>query len=284
MFRLTDELRPRLVFFENVQGLVTAVGPNREPGEILHLIKKSFEDLGYATTFALLNSADYGAAQRRVRLYMLASEKYTLPEIPEPTHSRESEGALFDVRKPWISLGELLSGMPEPDPVDIVRPSGERAEQLYALVPGTGIRTGGVIENNRPGGHWGYRQDSFLADLTLPSRTIRAAATPDWIRLPDGTMRRLTWLECAVLQGFPQGWAFTGTVASKFKQIGNAVQADVAQALGESLMRSLVRGPIKVVSSSAPLPPEFHRRVRYTRSEHRTNGAHRVRVKTIETA
>jgi DNA (cytosine-5)-methyltransferase 1 len=279
MVRLTDELQPRFVLFENVRGLVTAVGPSGQPGEALELLRREFEGIGYATTFATVNAADYGASQRRVRLLMLATADHELPTFPDPTHGRADKILLDGDRKPWVTLGELLAGLPEPDPSDVVRPTPRRAEELEALAPGTGIRTGGVIESNRPGGHWGYRQDCFLADPSLPSRTIRAASTPDWIRLSDGSLRRLTWRECAALQGFPMEWQFAGTSASRFRQIGNAVQADVAQAVGEHLLGYLYSGPTRVAPTSAPWPPEFGRRVRYTVAEHRTNGAHRRRVR-----
>ena len=160
-----------------------------------------------------------------------------------------------------------------------MRPSGPRSHDLCALQPGKGLRTPGRTEANRPGGHWGYRQDSFLADLTLPARTIRAATTPDWIREPDGRLRRLTWRECVALQGFPPEWAFSGSVASRFRQIGNAVQTDVARAIGEVLLTALKSPTPAAPPTSAALPEEFNRRIRYTEAEHRVNGPERIRVR-----
>jgi len=279
LIRLTDELRPHFVLFENVRGLVTAVGPGGRPGEVLELIQRSFEDLGYATTFATLNAADYGAPQRRVRLFMMASDTHALPAFPEPTRQRSIPAMLDRECEPWVSLGEFLNGLPRPAPAEVMLANEQRGAELAALVPGTGLRTRGRVENNRPGGHWGYRQDFFLADPALPARTIRAAGTPDWIRLPDGSHRRLTWRECAALQGFPPGWRFEGRIASKFRQIGNAVQADAAEALGGVLLGMLAGGPSKTTPRSVPLPSEFGRRVKYTVAEHRTNGEHRVRVR-----
>ncbi|BCB85730.1 DNA cytosine methyltransferase [Phytohabitans suffuscus] len=280
MVKLTEQLRPHLVLFENVRGLVTAIGPNGRPGGMIDLIKNAFEDLGYATTFATLNAANFGAAQRRVRLYMMATDRHGLPSFPEPTHSRVAGDALFSDLKPWVTLREVIESLPAPDPADIVRPSTAlREQELAGLTPGTGLRTGGKVENNRPSGHWGYRQDGFLADLGLPSRTIRAAATPDWIRLPDGCHRRLTWRECAALQGFPSEWKFQGKATSKFRQIGNAVQADMIEVLGHALMASWTRGRQRIRPTSALLPDEFRKRIDYTVAEHRTNGEHRVRVR-----
>jgi DNA (cytosine-5)-methyltransferase 1 len=281
--RLTAELDPRFIFFENVRGLVTAIGESGQPGEVLESIKRSFDELGYATSFATLNAADYGAAQRRVRLYMLASKGHSLPAFPEPTHERVKPGSLPIGKREWTKLGEFLAALPAVESIEFVRPTPERAAELSRLTPGTGLRTSGRVENNRPSGHWGYRQDSFVADLNLPSRTIRAASTPDWIRLSDGTHRRLTWAECSALQGFPIEWPFQGTLTSKFRQIGNAVQADMAEVLGRALLASLLDGELTQSPESLALPAEFGRRVRYTAAEHRTNGSYRIRVRASVT-
>lgn len=276
MLRLVGELQPRFVLFENVRGLVTALGPNGKPGEVLKSIQDDLGDMGYASQIATLNAADYGAAQRRVRLLLMATKEYRLPEFPGPTHDRHGNLG----RKPWVTLGETLEALPAPDPEDVVRPSGIRAAELRELAPGTGLKTGGRVMNNRPSGHWGYRQDSFRADLNLPSRTIRAASTPDWIRLPgDDDLRRLTWRECAALQGFPESWQFSGTNASRFKLIGNAVQVDIAQAVGEALLDALHQGPAEEAPTTPPWPQELVKRVKYTASEHRVNGELRRRVR-----
>jgi DNA (cytosine-5)-methyltransferase 1 len=277
--RLIAELRPRFVLMENVRGLVTAVGPSGKPGEALRLIQTGLDEIGYASAVALLNAADFGAAQRRVRLFLVASSDHDLPSFPEPTRQAADAMTLLDNRQPWVSLREFLATLPAPDPEDVVRPKGDRAQQLAMLQPGTGLRTAGRVESNRPGGHWGYRQDCFVADAALPSRTIRAASSPDWIKEPDGSLRRLTWRECAALQGFPAGWRFVGTTASRFRQIGNAVQTTVAEAIGRTLVTALAAGPADRPPTSPPWPPEFHRRVQYTVSEHRVNGEHRVRVR-----
>ena len=85
--RVAAELKPKLILFENVRGLVTARGPKGEPGEVLDMVRRAFEGIGYATTFALLNAADYGCPQRRVRCFMMATRCTRLPEFPTTTRS-----------------------------------------------------------------------------------------------------------------------------------------------------------------------------------------------------
>ncbi len=273
--RLAADLQPRVILFENVRGLVTARGPQGTPGEALDLVKRAFEAIGYATSFALLNSADYGAPQRRVRLFMLARKTGQLPSFPEPTHAETSDHGLFEDRLlPWVTLGGFLAGRDEPHPSDLVRPSARLALQLRDVPSGSGLRSPGSREATRPGGHWGYKQGTFIADPKRPARTVTAAATQDWVRGADGSLRRLTWKECAALQGFPDAWEFTGNTASRHRQIGNAVPVVFGRVLGASILEASSSRDRKP-TESAPLPPSFVGAIRYTAREHARNGESR---------
>ncbi len=272
--RLADGLRPKLILFENVRGLVTARGPSGEPGEALRMVKAAFEEIGYATTFALLNAADYGLPQRRVRCFMMATRCTVLPAFPPPTHAEAPESSLFEPRSPWVTLGEFLATLPSPSGAEIVRPTPALAARLAAVPEGSGLKSAGAREATRPGGHWGYRQGTFIADLKQPARTVTASATQDWVRTADGALRRLALRECAALQGFPPEWCFAGPVASRFRQVGNAVPTVFGRALGEALIEALSGGR-RARPASAPLPAEFLAAIAYTRKEHRRNGASR---------
>jgi site-specific DNA-cytosine methylase len=53
--------------------------------------------------------------------------------------------------------------------------------------------------------------------------------------------RRLTWKECAVLQGFPNDYPFTGrTKASIYRQVGNAVCPKVSEVLARCVMKAMI--------------------------------------------
>lgn len=279
--RLAGELKPRTILFENVRGLVTARGPRGEPGEVVRIIKEAFENLGYATSFQLLNAADYGCPQRRVRLFMLASRVGNPPEFPETTHEAQSEQSLFGSRLPWPTLGQFLDQHPPVAEEEVIRPTSALAEQLADIPEGSGLKSAGAREATRPGGHWGYRQGTFIADRNLPARTVTASASQDWIRLPDGSLRRLTLRECASLQGFPCEWAFKGSIASRFRQIGNAVPVVFGHVLGASLI-DVVSHNGRIKGRSVPLPQEFERAIAYTVKENRRNGASRRRVLELQ--
>jgi DNA (cytosine-5)-methyltransferase 1 len=274
--RIADGLRPRLILFENVRGLVTARGPSGEPGEALELVKKAFESIGYSLRFSLLNSADFGAPQRRVRMFMLATNCTVLPLFPFPTHYG-GPTPLLGVR-PWVSLGECLANLPPATDEEIELPSETLTKKLATVSPGSGLKSPGAREATRPGGHWGYKQGTFVVDPKKPARTVTASTAQDWIWDSQGRLRRLTWRECSAIQGFPAEWEFYGNKASCYRQIGNAVPSIFGRVLGEKLLGALEQSAHGKLES-APLPHEFKIAIHYTKKEHSRNGPSRHAVR-----
>jgi DNA (cytosine-5)-methyltransferase 1 len=143
------------------------------------------------------------------------------------------------------------------------------------------LKSPGVKETTRPGGHWGYKQGTFIADLDKPARTVTAASTQDWVRLEAGALRRLTLAECAALQGFPRQWTFSGARASQFRQVGNAVPVTFGEVIGHNLVQAAIRwrrGETRDERpKSARLPASFLEYVHYTIRDEARNGLDRPR-------
>lgn len=275
--RLAGELQPCFILFENVRGLITQRGTNGMPGEALNMVREAFERIGYATSFRLIRAADHGLPQRRVRLFMFGARERAMPEWPKPTHAnwvRRDEPSL-GILKPWVALREFLESQPPLAEDEVTRPSPALEQQLRLLEPGRGLKSPGRPEATRPGGHWGYKQGTFLADPDLPARTVTAAATQDWVREKDGALRRLALRECARLQGFPTGWKFAGSKASQFRQVGNAVPPPIARMLGEAVAAAAA---VEGSPTSEDFPHEFHAAISYTHRDGERNRADRVRL------
>jgi len=102
--RIVGELKPRMFLFENVRGVVTARDKNGEPGGVIVELIRVLEELGYSCRAALLNSADYGSFQRRVRCFIIGSSRGKSPVFPEPTCQKDA--GLFS--EPWKSLRGFL--------------------------------------------------------------------------------------------------------------------------------------------------------------------------------
>lgn len=289
--RIAGELDMRWVLFENVRGLLTARGPDGKPGSALQLIRQKLLDVGFQSTVQLLNAADYGVPQRRVRLFIIGYREGDTPAFPVPTHTKSPD--LIDAGiKPWVSLGDCLDKLQPPTSDEIIRPTGKMAEDLADIPAGSGVKSPGKKERTRPGGHWGYKQGAFVTDPSLPSRTITASGQQDWIRDPRTGLRRLCPRECASIQTFPENWIFDGKTSARYRLIGNAVPPVLAMAIGKTLARHIANHKSDATLQQtgtkfeelAPLPPRMESAIAYTMREERSNGASRKSGKPRRTS
>jgi len=272
---LASGIDARWLLLENVRGLLTARGADGEPGSALALIRKRLFRAGYQTAVSLLNAADYGVAQRRVRLFIIGFRAGDPPPFPTPTHAKETRSYKI---VPWVTLGEILASLSDLDDGEIIRPNSGLAAQLAKVAPGSGVKSPGKSEVTRPNGHWGYKQGAFVADLTKSARTVTANAQQDWVRDAELGLRRLCPRECAAIQSFPTNWRFIGSRVTQYRLIGNAVPPLLAKHIGSSL-RQILNNDDGIDASNQkkllPLPQELLSAINYTKRDERANGASR---------
>lgn len=272
--RVAKDLDVRWLLFENVRGLITARGSDGVPGSALAAIRQALFSAGWQTRVELFNAADYGVPQRRVRVVLIGYRLGDEPPIPAASHSESSQSE----QASWISMSQALAALTPLEADEIIRPSGKLALELETIPAGSGVKSPGKRETTRPGGHWGYKQGAFVADLGRPARTVTANAQQDWIRDPIHGLRRLSPRECAALQTFPADWIFAGKRVDQYRQIGNAVPPLLAEHIGEALRDHVQakRPDAKAASVLiAPLPAKLQAAIDYTSREQRRNGASR---------
>ncbi len=270
--RVIDEIKPKMFLFENVRGIITSRDRSGVPGGVITGLINRFEDTGYSVRACLLNAADYGSFQRRVRCFLIASSNGLAPDIPPFTHTKNGDLLL----PKWRSLREFLELHSDRNKGDFGFPTAALGKQLSVLPDGSGLKSPGRKEPTRPGGHWGYRQGTFISDLELPARTITGSSSQDWIRW-DSLLRRLTISEISQLQGFPADWIFEGTKSGKFRQIGNAVPVIFGEKLGEIVVEHLKNFPNNQKAEKLGVPKSFKGYISYVeRDSARNRSARRV--------
>jgi len=273
--KLANSLDPRFIVMENVRGLLTARGPDGEPGSALELLREDLRQEGWQTTVSLLNAADFGVAQRRVRLFVIAHRTGDRPEFPVPSHAKEPTAGL----RKWVSLKQRLTVLRHVAEDEIIRPTPKLAAELAQIEPGSGVKSPGKPEATRPGGHWGYKQGAFIADPAIPARTVTASTAQDWIIDPVHGLRRLCPRECAAIQSFPATWKWEGKRASVYRQIGNAVPPKLAKTVAASLANHIAQTtnvPERAaVGKLAPLDTRLMAAIAYTKRDEARNGESR---------
>ncbi|MHC1701859.1 MAG: DNA cytosine methyltransferase [Humidesulfovibrio sp.] len=268
--RIIDSLKPKMFLFENVRGLVTARDRFGEPGGVISELLNILSEMGYSCRAKLLNSADYGSYQRRVRCFIIGSRNGEPPLFPHPSFDKVA-GLLGGK---WKTLGDFLSRYADTVAANFTYPTEALMEQLKDIPSGSGIKSPGKAEATRPGGHWGYRQGTFIADLGTPARTVTGSASQDWVRW-GGNLRRLTFNEVKRLQGFPEDWIVQGNKSQQFRQIGNAVPTVFGEALGHIIVSHLKEFP-SCPPVQIDFPESFKGYIAYTKKDHARNSESRV--------
>ena len=64
--------------------------------------------------------------------------------------------------------------------------------------------------------------------MTMPNHASSSLCHPEEVRV-------LSLKECARVQGFPDDWAFAGTTADRYEQVGNAVPIRLGEVAAEAI-------------------------------------------------
>lgn len=273
--RLIGEVKPRHFVFENVANLVTAalrhrpianrpgqhwslkrydtdwkegdgyappLEPDERSGSAVRQLLDDVRGLGYHVVFGVLDAADYGAPQHRLRFVMLGSRDSSPPELPKPTHGVEGSGL-----EPLRTVRQAIYHMREdPGPGSQYTPTVSR---YFAMVP-PGGNWRDLPPNLQPealGGSWsaGGGKTGFYRRLPwdAPSPTITGRANRKGSALchPEA-VRPLSVRECAALQCFPVDWQFAGSINARYMQIGNAVPVSLGAAVARSFLHHEASG------------------------------------------
>lgn len=269
------DLKPRYWIMENVPRLLETL-----PEEV------NLSDAGLTGGTVriprreVLNSADYGAPQKRLRL---VSGNYPLPT---KSHS-ESQTSLdlfsAEARLGWVPMRRIIEGLPNPlkrprmgtlsDPnyPNLNIPVSQLTEHFY-----DSRMTKEEAEANRRAktDHSWYGRMRFPDNPDRPARTVMATQLKSSretiaIEVLDGRrtgFRQPTVRECACLQTFPITYQFWGRSAtSQYMLVGNAVPPALSRALARAILRAEgIAPPASPILERVvrELPPETNYRQR----------------------
>ncbi len=261
--RIVKEVQPRFFLMENVRGLLSAsilhrpinqrgkdyplLTADEMPGSALTVVLAEMKELGYNVIYNLLEAADYGVPQNRLRVVFIGSRDGEAMTFPLPKYSQDGK-----ILPKWQTLRDAFTGLVDPEP-EFMAYSESRLKFLRLLKAGQNWRylpeelkkeaMGGAY--NSGGGKVGfYRRLSW----DKPSPTITTSPHQKATDMCHPLeLRSLTVRESARIQTFPDDWRFHGSVSSQYKQIGNAVPPMLAKEIGSYLFNLIQENiPINV--------------------------------------
>lgn len=207
--RVLVEKQPEFFVAENVKGILSLLG-----GAVFNMIISDFMGAGYNVKHTILNAANYGVPQRRERVIIFGVRKdVNFPlQFPEPTHAESAD--LFGNRRPWVSIGEALKNIPDPEQ------EHDLPNHTYSKFK---LKFNGYL-GNRP------------IDPTKPAPTVTGRGDERGgvvVLHHPSNRRRMSVRELAVTQSFPIDYVFEGNNSSAYRQIANAVPPLLAYAIAK---------------------------------------------------
>lgn len=218
--------RPRVIFCENVRGLVS-----HDRGNTFKVITGTLEEMGYTEFHAVLNSRDFGVPQNRERVYIVAFRDdvdCSGFRFPEPMCQHTQLRDVLETRP--VSVKYYLSTVYFNALIDHKRRQATKGNGFGFVIRDLDGAAGAIVCGGM-GRERNLIVDDRLKDFT-PVTRIKGEVNRDGIR-------RLTPRECARLQGFPDSFKLELSDARLYAQIGNTVTVPVIEAIAREIKRTL---------------------------------------------
>jgi DNA (cytosine-5)-methyltransferase 1 len=222
--RAVKEVEPLVFMYENVRGLLS-----HDKGRTIETIIDVLSELGYSVKYEVLNSNNYGVAQKRERVIIIGTKDGVEFEYPKKLNYKPVlKDALKDVPQ---SEGQEYSDKKK-KVLELVPPGGcwvDLPEDIQKEYMGKSYYSGG-----------GRRGMARRISWEEPSLTLTCSPSQKQTERchPEET-RPFTVREYARIQSFPDDWEFAGGIGEKYKQIGNAVPVELARHLGLQLVKAI---------------------------------------------
>lgn len=213
--RVLRIVRPKAFVVENVNGM--AYGANR--ALLMNQVYR-YRTAGYRVVWSVLDAKNYGVPQTRRRVFIVGirSDIGVTYEFPTPTHGPEGS-------RPYLTQFDAIGKMPR-------WPEGEfNTEGFHWYYLSRKRRHPWKQPTPCIVGHWRH------VPLHPSSPPLKRIDTDHWKFSREGPARRLSYRECAALQGFPVTYVWKrGTVRERFQMIGNAVPPPLFSAVVSGLV------------------------------------------------
>lgn len=249
IIRFAKELQPKVIFVEQVKGLLSSKGKKNKRGEVFEKFLNDLESINYIPKWRVIAAADYGVPQLRERLFIIATKGNNGFYFPEKTHAPIEENKGLFSYEPYVGIGEVLKDLDKPDPKIKGQTVYERADSHVDVTPPRDRERIAHV----PEGSYLAAQTHLGQDLRC---NLTSKDTTKYLRLhrnrPSNTLRcgeifyhpienrYLTPREYMRIHGYPDTYKIKGPIRSRtgsvknldqHRQIANSVPPPLAKTI-----------------------------------------------------
>lgn len=266
--KFVSEIKPSAFVIENVRQLTTKYSD---------VLDNVYDNLNseYHISHKLLDSADYGVPQHRIRAFVIGIKEDDMlldePMFPKPTHGPDSH-----TDNNIITSGEALSDIREPDNKSKYEINSKHSHLIDDIPPGMNYSFyTEKMGHPEPEFEWRSKFSDYLykADPKKPIKTLKAKPGAGSGPL-HWNNRRFTEKELKRLQSFPDDFTFsTDSYTHIMRMIGNSVPPIQAFSIARSL-KMQVNKNYDLISEDEDL--NFYSRKRTESSEYKNKAQKQI--------
>jgi len=235
--RIIEEVLPRAVVIENVPGMARVKGYST-----FRRFLSLLEDCGYGYEFGVLDAKKFGVPQTRRRLVLIAgfTDEISIPSITHGTQLlpfRTVRDAISHF--PKLKAGQQHKSVPNHNCASITEKNLERLRHTPSDGGGRRDWPKRLQLDCHKGGYEGHTDvyGRMFWDEPSPTLTARCHSISNGRYGHPEQHRAISLREAAALQSFPDRYVFKGSNKHIAQQIGNAVPARFAKALGKHIKK-----------------------------------------------
>ena len=225
------EKQPKIILLENVKNLLVL-----DKGNVIKKIVSDLENINYNVSISLLNTANFGLAQNRERVYIVCTGKKYYNESFDFTvlNKIKKKCNLKDIidfsNKEYINADKYVLLRDEHIKI-------QKSGLIFCGYLKGNLRKNGALPNTE---HLSrvHKQPNRIYHINGVNPTLSSSEGSGRYYIYDGIgVRKLSVIECFKIMGFPDSYKLHKKTNVNYNQIGNAVSPVIVQNIHNELCR-----------------------------------------------
>ncbi|WP_150139710.1 DNA (cytosine-5-)-methyltransferase [Candidatus Enterovibrio escicola] len=203
VLRIITDKKPKAIFLENVQGILS-----HDNGNTLKIIFNELKKINYKCQYTVINAKDYGVPQSRSRFYLVGFLNNVEFNFPNPPMIHADIGNYIESDISGYSISEYL-------------------QKSYLFKKEEGRPA--IVDKNSKG--------SIKTLVSTYHKIQRLTGT--FVKGGNTGLRLLSENECKSIMGFPTDYIIPVSRTQMYRQMGNSVVIPVIESIAKEMVRSL---------------------------------------------